>query len=104
MSAFVTNALAGAPIAVGDFVLAFPRDPQNGSSAYHDHACAPNRGWRRTTPTDYLRLSGARRWDLLNNRLSSLERELHPLGYRDLDDLLSEFDSHLSAADMPTIE
>jgi hypothetical protein len=104
VSAFVTNALAGAPIAVGDFVLAFPRDPQNGSSAYHDHACAPNRGWRRTTPTDYLRLSGARRWDLLNNRLSSLERELQPLGYRDLDGLLSEFDFHLSDADMATIE
>jgi hypothetical protein len=51
-----------------------------------------------------IRLNGVRRWDLINNRLTGLERELQPHGYRGLDGLMREFGFGLSDSDMVSIE
>lgn len=101
--AFTNTALAGSPLVVGEHVLRFLQDEASGYSAYHDHASAPYRNWQRSSYLDCLRLGGARRWDLLNDRLTGLERELQPHGYRGLDSLMGEFDFEWSTSDMVTI-
>lgn len=102
--AFVDTALAESPLIIGESALRFPKDTSSGYSAYHDHASAPHRGWQRPGYVDCLRLSGARRWDLVNPRLAELEREVQPQGYRGLDALMVEFGFGLSDSDMASIE
>jgi hypothetical protein len=101
---FVRTALAGSHLVVGEHVLQFMNDSASGYSVYHDHATAPHRNWQRSSYLDRLRLNGARRWDLVSNRLTELERELQPLGFRGLDGLMAEYGLGLSDSDMLLIE
>ena len=101
---FVSTALSGGHLVVGEYVLRFLEDKTSGYLSYHEHAASPHRSWRRHSYIDCLRLSGTRRRDLLNNRLTALERELQPQGYRGLDRLTAEFGFGMSDSDMVLIE
>jgi Holliday junction resolvase len=104
MTSFVHSALSDSHLLVGEHLLRFPKDNTSGYSTYHDHASSTYRNWKRSAHIECLRLMGARRWDLINSRLPTLERELLPEGYRGLDDLMAEFGFGLSDADMACIE
>jgi hypothetical protein len=100
----IDDALACRPLNVGDYQLALVPDGTSGHSAFHDHTSSPTRGWRRSEPVETLRLGGARKWDLLNDRLASLEREIQPHGYRSLDEVMVDFGFNLSISDVVTLE
>jgi len=100
---FIRTALSGDPLPVGDHVLKFLKGESSSYSAYHEHRSDPYRAWDGLY-VDCLKLCGARRWDLVNNRLIELERELQPHGYRSLNDLMAVFDFGMSTSDMTTID
>jgi hypothetical protein len=101
--ALVMAATSESYLMMGPHVLWLLKDKTREYSAFHDSPSAPHRNWSRFTDLDTLSLGGIRRQDLLANRLTELDREVLPHGYRGLGDLMSKWDFSLSSSDAVTI-
>jgi hypothetical protein len=87
---FVGTLLTGRLFPAGEQLVKFANSSNAAYTAYHEHP--PDLGIAAPVPyLDALRLCGARKWDLLQNRHLEIERELTPHGYHSLDEVVSDW-------------
>ena len=101
---FIRSLLAGEPILVGDHTIKYAKPTEHQPTAFLHTAAAAHRGPRRPAYVDHLRIDGIRRSELLDTRLTQLERELQPCGYRSVRDLMEDWGFDLYGSDFSTVE